>query len=113
MRRSAVTQAIYWSVLSISFFNSDSSSFFILLLPIFVHSFVFVFRRRYYCETGDVQGTLGKMPGYKVREMLVLKALHRHGTDMVCMEEETLFVSFNSVFLLNQNQTGVPFFCKK
>lgn len=57
----------------------------------FVHSFGFVFRRRYYCETGDVQGTLGKMPGYKVRETLVLKALHRHGTDMVCMEEETLF----------------------
>ena len=41
-----------------------------------------------------MQGTLGKMPGYKVREMLVLKALHRHGTDMVCMEEETLFCVF-------------------
>ncbi|KAL9965388.1 hypothetical protein ACROYT_G029183 [Oculina patagonica] len=38
--------------------------------------------KRYYCETGDVQGTLGKMPAYKVRETLVLKALHRHGTDM-------------------------------
>ncbi|KAJ7333037.1 pseudouridine synthase [Desmophyllum pertusum] len=39
--------------------------------------------KRYYCETGDVQGTLGKMPTYKVREVLVLKALHRHGTDML------------------------------
>ena len=38
-----------------------------------------------------MQGTVGKMPGYKVRETLVLKALNRHGTDMVCMEEETLF----------------------
>ena len=38
---------------------------------------------RYYCESGDVPGTLGKMPSYKVRETLVLKALHRHGTDEV------------------------------
>ena len=38
-----------------------------------------------------MHGTLGEMPGYKVRETLVLKALHRHGTDMVCMEEETRF----------------------
>ncbi|PFX26657.1 Pseudouridylate synthase 7-like protein [Stylophora pistillata] len=38
--------------------------------------------KRYYCETSDVQGTLGKMPGYKVRETLVLKGLHRHGTDV-------------------------------
>ena len=91
MRKPAVTQASYWSLLYISFSNSHFSSFFIFLHPIFVHSLVFVFRRRYYCETGDVQGTLGKMPGYKVRETLVLKALHRHGTDMVCMEEETLF----------------------
>ena len=41
---------------------------------------------RYYCESGDVQGTLGKMPSYKVRETLVLKALHRHGTDEVWNE---------------------------
>ena len=91
MRWPTVTKAFYWSLLCIFFSNYHSSSFFIFLLPIFVHSFGFVFRRRYYCETGDVQGTLGKMPGYKVRETLVLKALHRHGTDMVCMEEETLF----------------------
>ena len=91
MRGPAAFQASYCSLLSISFSVSHSSSFFIFLLSIFVHSFGFVFRRRYYCETGDVQGTLGKMPGYKVRETLVLKALHRLGTDMVCMEEETLF----------------------
>ncbi|XP_068732862.1 pseudouridylate synthase PUS7L-like isoform X3 [Montipora capricornis] len=38
--------------------------------------------KRFYCETGDVQGTLAQMPAYKIREVLVLKALHRHGTDM-------------------------------
>ena len=91
MRGPAASQASCCSLLSIYFSVSQSPSFVIFLLPIFVHSFVFVFRRRYYCETGDVQGTLGKMPVYKVRETLVLKALHRHGTDMVCMEEETLF----------------------
>ncbi|KAK2566725.1 Pseudouridylate synthase PUS7L [Acropora cervicornis] len=37
--------------------------------------------KRYFCETGDVQGALAKMPAYKIREILVLKALHRRGTD--------------------------------
>lgn len=53
------------------------------LFIIFLFVFLIFFRVRYYCETGDVQGTLSKMPSYKVRETLVLKGLHRHGTDMV------------------------------
>lgn len=40
-----------------------------------------LFIRRYFWEAGDVQGALAKMPAYKIREILVLKALHRHGTD--------------------------------
>ena len=59
--------------------------------------------RRYYCETGDVQGTLGKMPGYKVRETLVLKALHRHGTDMVCSKSGFCFIY---LFPHHQNYSG-------
>ena len=62
--------------------------FIVLIIPLFfrwLDSVLNLFSfSRYYCETGDVQGTLGKMPGYKVRETLVLRALHRHGTDMVC-----------------------------
>lgn len=38
---------------------------------------------RYYQETGDVSGTLSRMPHNKIRERLILKSLHRHGTDQV------------------------------
>ena len=70
-------------------------AFIVLIILLFLYFVGFIskslfvvtisFLSRYYCETGDVQGTLGKMPSYKVRETLVLKALHRHGTDMVCI----------------------------
>ena len=53
------------------------------MVIIFLFVFLIFFCVRYYCETGDVQGTLSKMPSYKVRETLVLKGLHRHGTDVV------------------------------
>ena len=38
---------------------------------------------RHFQETGDVRGTLDRMPAYKTRERMVLKSLHRHGADPV------------------------------
>ncbi|XP_019634061.1 PREDICTED: LOW QUALITY PROTEIN: pseudouridylate synthase 7 homolog-like protein [Branchiostoma belcheri] len=37
--------------------------------------------KAYYARTGDIPGTLARMPAYKTRECLLLKALRRHGTD--------------------------------
>ena len=37
----------------------------------------------YFTETRDVEGTLAKMPNYKPRECMVLKALQRYGFDEV------------------------------
>ena len=37
----------------------------------------------YFTETRDVEGTLAKMPSYKPRECMVLKALQRYGFDEV------------------------------
>lgn len=61
-----------------------------------------------------MQGTVGKMPGYKVRETLVLKALHRHGTDMVCMHGRgnTILSILTLYFSLIKIKKGA-FFCKK
>ena len=64
------------------------------MVIIFLFVFLIFFRVRYYCETGDVQGTLSKMPSYKVRETLVLKGLHRHGTDMVSQSIPLTFFMF-------------------
>ncbi|CAH1264501.1 PUS7L [Branchiostoma lanceolatum] len=36
--------------------------------------------KAYYVQTGDIPGTLARMPGHKTRECLLLKALRRHGT---------------------------------
>ncbi|XP_066283227.1 pseudouridylate synthase PUS7L-like [Branchiostoma lanceolatum] len=36
--------------------------------------------KAHYVQTGDIPGTLARMPAHKTRECLLLKALHRHGT---------------------------------
>ncbi|XP_035677364.1 pseudouridylate synthase 7 homolog-like protein [Branchiostoma floridae] len=38
--------------------------------------------KAYYMRTGDIPGTLSRMPAHKTRECLLLKALHRHGNDL-------------------------------
>ena len=41
---------------------------------------------------------MSKMPANKIREILVLKALHRRGTDTVCRKEIYVFFFFFSSF---------------
>ena len=39
--------------------------------------------KRHFAKSGDPQGALSLMPQFKVRERMVLKALHRHGHTQV------------------------------
>ena len=38
-----------------------------------------IFSISYYARTGDIEGTLSRMPDHRTREIMVLKALKRCG----------------------------------
>lgn len=44
--------------------------------------------KKHFAESGDALGALSLMPWSKVRERMVLKALHRHGHTQVGREGE-------------------------
>jgi hypothetical protein len=49
--------------------------------------------KRYYTDSGDPLGALGKMPFSRTRERLLLRGLHRHGKTTVCDRKFILITS--------------------
>ncbi|EDO31751.1 predicted protein, partial [Nematostella vectensis] len=62
---------------------------------------------RYYEETGDIPGTLARMPPGQTRERLILKALHRHGRDKYGCTQALLSLPYSARLLYAHSYTSL------
>ncbi|XP_048588953.1 pseudouridylate synthase PUS7L isoform X2 [Nematostella vectensis] len=63
--------------------------------------------KRYYKETGDIPGTLARMPPGQTRERLILKALHRHGRDKYGCTQALLSLPYSARLLYAHSYTSL------
>ena len=69
----------------------------ISLLIININCNLIVFR--YYSMTGDIEGTLSRIPENRTREIIILKAINRHGVSEVIIMSCTCIYMYRYLYL--------------